>query len=210
LVGSVGIFVAVYLAGRVVRRLVDASAHRAGSDPQVRALLHNAITLATYVAAVLSALVVAGADVGVMITAAGVGTVVCGLACQELLRNVLAGMWLLLERPFRLGDVVSVADLVGTVQNVTLRTTTLRTTDGRLAVLPSLTVFSNPVINTSAYDLRQFTVSVRVPAGTDLEGVLRSARALLESTEAIAPSPLPSVTPQLDQEWILVHCRYWL
>src|SRR5438552_5579124 len=177
LTGSIGVFLAIYLAGRVVRRISDAASRRAGADPQVRTLLHNATTLVTYLAAVLSAVVVAGANVGVLITAAGVGTVVIGLAFQDLLRNVLAGMWLLLERPFRLGDVVSVADLVGTVQNVTLRTTTLRTTDGRLAVLPSLTVFSNPVINTSAYDLRQFTVSVRVPAGTDLEGVLRSARA---------------------------------
>jgi small-conductance mechanosensitive channel len=210
LTGSVGIFIVIYLAGRLVRRISDAAAHRGGADPQVRALLHNAIALFTYVAAVLSALVVAGANVSVLITAAGAGTVVIGLAFQDVLRNVLAGMWLLLERRFRLGDSIAVADVAGTVQNITLRTTTLRTGDGQLAVLPNLTVFTGTVINASTYDLRQFTVSVRVPAETDLESALRAARSVLESSEAIAKSPPPSLVPQLDAEWTLLHCRYWL
>jgi small conductance mechanosensitive channel len=139
-----------------------------------------------------------------------VGTVVIGLAFQDLLRNVLAGMWLLVERPFRLGDNVAVAEVAGLVQNITLRTTTLRTGDGQLAVLPNLTVFNSAVINASTFDLRQYTVSVRLPSETDLEKTMRAARRLLESTDAIAKSPAPSLVPQLDAEWMLLHCRYWL
>src|SRR5438128_3854327 len=84
LTGSVGIFVAIYLAGRLLRRISQNAARRAGADPQVRTLLHNAITLVIYLAAVLSALFVAGANVSVLITAAGVGTLVIGLAFQDL------------------------------------------------------------------------------------------------------------------------------
>jgi len=210
LTGSIGVFLTIYLAGRVVRRISDAASRRAGADLQVRTLLHNTTTLVTYLAAVLSALVVAGANVGVLITAAGVGTVVIGLAFQDLLRNVLAGMWLLVERPFRLGDNVAVAEVSGLVQNITLRTTTLRTRDGQLAVVPNLTVFNSAVINASTYDLRQYTVSVRLPSDADLEQIMRAARGLLESTAAIAGSPAPSLVPQLDADWMLLHCRYWL
>jgi small conductance mechanosensitive channel len=210
LIGSVGVFVIIYLGGRVVRRVSDAGMRRAGADRQVQTLLHNVITVVTLIAAVLSALVVTGVNIGVLLTAAGVGTIAIGLAFQDVLRNILAGIWLLLERPFRLGDNISVGDQSGVVENITLRTTTLRTGDGRLAVLPNLTAFSSPVINASSYAMRQFTVSVRQPAEANLEAAMREAREALTSVEAIAAAPAPSIVPQLDGEWALLHCRYWI
>ena len=137
---------------------------RSKADRQVRTLVRNLITVTTYVVAVISALVVYGVNVAVILTAAGVGTVAIGLAFQDLLRNVLAGIWLLLEQPFRLGDTITVMDQTGAVQNITLRTTTLRTGVGELAILPNLTVFTGIVVNTTHYDTRRLTVGVRIPA----------------------------------------------
>jgi small-conductance mechanosensitive channel len=128
-----------------------------------------------------------------------------------MLRNILAGIWLLLERPFRLGDNIVVADQAGVVQNITLRTTTLRTGDGSLAVLPNLTAFTNAVVNLSTYDLRQFTVSVRLRTDANLEAAVKAARGAVEANEAVAPAPAPSVLPQIDPpEGPLLHCKYWL
>ena len=209
-VASIGTFLIIYIIGRFVRRMADSAMRRAGTDPQVRTLLHNVTTVVVYTAAVLSAIVVGGVNVAVMLTAAGVSTVAIGLAFQDILRNILAGIWLLLERPFRLGDNIAVLDQAGTVQNITLRTTTLKTGDGRLAVLPNLTAFSNPVVNASTYRLRQFTVSVRMPEGADLETVIREARTALQEMDELADRPAPAVTPQLDGEILLLHCTYWL
>jgi len=209
-IASVGIFLVVYIAGRVIRRAADATMHRSGTDVQVRTLFHNVITVATYTAAVLSAIVVAGVNVAVMLTAAGVSTVAIGLAFQDILRNILAGIWLLLERPFRLGDNITVADQSGTVQDIQLRTTTLRTGDGRLAVLPNLTAFSNPVINATTYSLRQFTVGVRLDDPADLASAIRAARGALSDVTALADRPEASVRPQLDGEHAVLHCTYWI
>ncbi len=151
-----------------------------------------------------------GVNVAVLLTVAGLGTVAIGLALQDILRNVLAGIWLLLERPFRLGDNIAVLDQAGVVQNITLRTTTLRTGDGRLAVLPNLTAFSNPVVNSSSFQLRQFAVGVRLQADSDLETAMREARAALTAMPDVAATPAPSVLPQLDGEAVVVQCRYWV
>ena len=132
---------------------------RSKADRQVRTLVRNLIIVTTYVVAVVSGLVVAGVNVPLIVTAAGVGTVAIGLAFQDLLRNVLAGIWLLLEQPFRLGDTITVLDQTGAVQNITLRTTTLRTGAGALAILPNLTVFTGIVINSSHYDTRRLSVT---------------------------------------------------
>lgn len=209
-IGAIGTFLLVYIVGRVLRRVADVALVRAKADRQVRTLLHNVMTAVIYLAAVLTAVVVAGVNFAVLLTAAGVSTVAIGLAFQDILRNILAGIWLLLERPFRLGDNITVSDQSGVVQTITLRTTTLKTADGRLAVVPNLTAFTNPVLNASTFQLRRFTVSVRIGDDPDVEAVLRAARGALQEAPVIASRPAPAVAPQLDGEFLLVSCTYWM
>ena len=185
LLSAISIFIVIYLIGRLTRMLVLWTMRRGKADRQVRTLVRNLITVTTYVVAVISALVVYGVNVAVILTAAGVGTVAIGLAFQDLLRNVLAGIWLLLEQPFRLGDTITVMDQTGAVQNITLRTTTLRTGIGELAILPNLTVFTGIVINTTHYDTRRLTVGVRIRVDTDLTELMRRAREAVETVPGI-------------------------
>ena len=210
LIGPILIFIALYLVGRLARRIVDAALRETSADRQVRTLVHNVMTAVTYLVAAMSAIVVAGVNIAVLLTVAGLGTVAIGLALQDILRNILAGIWLLLERPFRLGDNIAVLDQAGVVQNITLRTTTLRTGDGRLSVLPNLTAFSNPVVNSSSFQLRQYVVTVREPADVNLEAALRDARSVLAAVPEVAEKPAPQVTPQLDGEAVLLRCTYWV
>jgi small conductance mechanosensitive channel len=210
LLSAVAIFVVLYLVGRLARMLVLWTMRRSKADRQVRTLVRNLITVTTYVVAVIAALVVYGVNVAVILTAAGVGTVAIGLAFQDLLRNVLAGIWLLLEQPFRLGDTITVLDQTGAVQNITLRTTTLRTGIGELAILPNLTVFTGIVINTTHYDTRRLTVGVRIPAGTDLADLMRRARAVVTDVPGIEAQPAIVFEPILDREVPLLHCHFWV
>jgi small-conductance mechanosensitive channel len=119
---------------------------------------------------------------------------------------------LLLERPFKIGDLIMLigVDLSGVVQTITLRTTAMRTADGRLAIVPNLTVFSGVIVNSSAYSQRRYTVSLRIERDHDLEAALRAARRELEATAEVSKEPPPVVEPQLDGEGMLLHCRYWL
>lgn len=209
-IGAIGTFLFVYIAGRVLRRLADAALVRAHADRQVRTLLHNVMSAVTYIAAVFIAVVVAGVNVAVLLTTAGAATIALGLALQDIMRNVLAGIWLLLEHPFKLGDNITVADQSGVVQTITLRTTTLKTADGRLAIIPNLSSLTNAVVNSSQFQLRRFTVSVRMAADADLERVIGAARTALEDMEQLTDRPAPSVSPQLDGDQLLVRCTYWI
>jgi len=198
------------LLGRLTRVVVLWAMGRGKADRQVRTLVRNLITVTTYVVAVITALVVYGVNVAVILTAAGIGTVAVGLAFQDLLRNVLAGIWLLLEQPFRLGDVITVLDQTGAVQNITLRTTTLRTGVGELAILPNLTVFTGIVINSSHYDTRRLSVSVRLPVGADIADVVRRAREAVEQVPGIDEKPGMLFEPILEGEAPLLKCSFWV
>ena len=210
LVGPLLVFVLVFIAGRVVRRFVDRALRGSRADAQVRALVRNIGAAVIWFFAVLSGLVTAGVPLAFLLTFGGLASLAIGLAFQDVLRNILAGIWLLVERPLKIGDLVTVGEMAGVVQTITLRTTALRTGDGRLAVIPNLTVFSGVIVNSSAYSQRRYTVSVRIERDHDLEAAMRAARREVSATTEVATEPAAMIVPQLDGEGILLHCNYWL
>jgi small conductance mechanosensitive channel len=210
LISAIAIFIVLYVVGRLTRALVLWAMRRGKADRQVRTLVRNLITVTTYVVAVIAALVAFGVNIAVILTAAGVGTVAIGLAFQDLLRNVLAGIWLLLEQPFRLGDTITVLDQTGAVQNITLRTTTLRTGIGELAILPNLTVFTGIVINSSHYDTRRLSVSVRLPVGADIADLSRRGREAVQQVPGVDEKPSVLFEPILQGEVPLLRCSFWV
>jgi small conductance mechanosensitive channel len=212
LIGPIAIFALVFVIGRALRRVVDHTVERAGGDLQVRALVRNVGGAVIYFFAAVSGLVTAGVNAAFILTFGGLASLAIGLAFQDVLRNILAGIWLLVERPFKIGDLITLVgvDMTGLVQTITLRTTTMRTGDGRLAVVPNLTVFSGVVVNSSAYGQRRFTITVRIERDHDLEAAMRAARRELEAVSEVARDPAPAVQPQLDGEGMLLICTYWL
>lgn len=211
LIGSLVILAVVFLSGRLVRGVVNGALERASADRQVRNLIHNLLTVATLVLALLGGLSALGLSFSVLVTSFGLTGLAVGLALQDLLRNILAGIFLLIERPFRIGDAITVGDLSGTVETIELRTTGLRTADGRLAVMPNLSAFNGNIINASAYPLRRYSVSVWVPQGDDLEAVLRAVRAQLRQASRIATEPPPRVVPKLEIDGgVTLQVWYWL
>ena len=209
LLSPIVIFIVVFIFGRWLRRAFDHS-KTIGADIQVRTLVHNVVGGATYVFALLAALVAAGVSISVLLTFGGLFSLAIGLAFQDALRNLLAGMFLLVEQPFRLGDFISVSDQSGTVETIHLRTTALRTPEGKLAVLPNLNVFNGTIVNQSSYDTRRFSIDLRVPRSVDIEDMIRKVRSVLLATKALERKPGPSVKPVLGGDELVLQCRYWL
>jgi small conductance mechanosensitive channel len=82
---------------------------------------------------------------GDLIKMLGIGSVAIGFAFQNVLQNFLAGILLLLQEPFRLGDLISVTGIEGTVDDIQARATVVSTKDGRRVVIPNAVIFTNPV-----------------------------------------------------------------
>jgi small conductance mechanosensitive channel len=80
-----------------------------------------------------------------LIKVLGIGTVAIGFAFQNILQNFLAGILLLLQQPFRLGDLISVTGIEGNVSDIQARATIVTTREGREVVIPNAVIFTNPV-----------------------------------------------------------------
>src|ERR1700741_1148271 len=75
----------------------------------------------------------------------GIGSVAIGFAFQNILQNFLAGILLLVNEPFRLGDLISVTGIEGNVDDIQARATVVTTKEGRRVVIPNAVLFTNPV-----------------------------------------------------------------
>src|SRR5262249_18025397 len=152
-----------------------------------------------YVAALVVGLIVIlaiwGTGVVLPVTLLGAVTVALSLALQDVLKNLVSGIYLLLERPFTLGDHIALAPYVGEVEDIEIRYTALRTADGQRVIIPNSMLFSSAVVNLSAYERRRSTFTVTVPdTGVDaVDQAEEAIRAALEDTSGVLEQPAPDV-----------------
>jgi small conductance mechanosensitive channel len=118
--------------------------------------------------AFLTLLPLAGISIGPLLAGAGITGLAIALGAQALVRDTINGVFLLAEDQYRKGDVVRIADVTGTVEEITLRRTLLRDQDGVLHSVPNGTV---SVVSNYTRDFARVNVEVRVSYGEDLSRV---------------------------------------
>ncbi|MGH2441955.1 MAG: mechanosensitive ion channel family protein [Chloroflexota bacterium] len=127
----------------------------------------------------------------------GILGLAASLSLQAVLQNLVAGVYLLAERPFRIGDYIAVVApgglQEGTVENIHMRTTSLRNRDDELILVPNSAVFSGVVTNRTAIGGVVFHLTVTFPRDTDLESTRQKILPILGGLSSILPNPQPSL-----------------
>lgn len=185
----VAIAVARGTRGTAVRML-----SRKRADPNVIVLLGNLAQLLVFVLGGLVVVAIYTRDAfGWILTSFSVLGLVVGLSLQDILKNFFAGVYILVERPFRIGDTVQVAGEEGAVEEISFRTTRLRTADGREVVVPNGTLMTEPVVNLTRFPSRSAKVSVAIPAAELSPEVSDRLRDALSRAEHVDEDPAPRV-----------------
>lgn len=112
-----------------------------------------------------------GYNLGGLATGLGISSVVIALAAQDIAKSFLAGISIISDRPFEIGDYITVGDLSGTVEDITFRTTRIRNADDQVIVLPNSVLTDNNIINSSKRDCRRFRIVLTLELDTPLEKV---------------------------------------
>jgi len=175
--------------GRIVRRRVERGLGRVAIDRNVATLAANGVTVASYVVAVTLVLAVLGASWTALGALLGAGTVAISLALQDVLRSFVAGVYLLVERPFAIGDRIRVRDVEGSVEAINLRTTAIRTDAEERVLLPNATVFGEIVTNRSTAESERTVVTLKglTASPADLPAAVAEALAGLAAVPGRQP-----------------------
>jgi small-conductance mechanosensitive channel len=141
----------------------------------------------------------------------GVTAIILGFAFREIGENFLAGMFLAFSRPFKVDDAIKSEDIEGTVKNIELRYTHLRTGDGRDIYVPSAQLFNKPLTNFTKDGLRRISFTI----GLDYSNDAKDACALLQKTMEKATGVLEDPRPRayissLLPEYVEIELFFWV
>jgi small conductance mechanosensitive channel len=181
------------LIARAVRGVTMRSLARNRAQANVTVLLGNLaqLTVITIGVLLILAIYTQGAF-GWILTSFSVVGIVIGLSLQDILKNFFAGVWVLVERPFRIGDSIEVTGYSGTVEEISFRTTQLRTDDGREVIVPNGTFMTSAVVNLSRFPTRRASAWLVVPADDDAV-TAEDIRAALAKADGVSPEPPPTI-----------------
>lgn len=142
----------------------------------------------------LFALSAAGVKLGQLAIVFGALGVGIGFGLQNVVNNFVSGLVLMFERPIQPGDTVDAAGVSGTVREIRLRSTTIRTADGADAVIPNGVLLNGSLTNWTMYDRdRRFELAVGVDYDADPAQVLGILNGVVQATAGVSASPAPAV-----------------
>ncbi len=135
-------------------------------------------------------------DVTAFLAGLGILGFTVGFALQDVMKNFAAGIILLLQQPFRVGEAISVAGFEGTILAIDLRATEMSTFDGRLVSIPNAMILTNPIINYTRAPRRRVDISIPISPTQDLEAVRKIVLNALRNAPGSVSDPAPMVGVQ--------------
>jgi small conductance mechanosensitive channel len=209
LLGTVVFVLGLLLVGLAHRGVVRATTARR-ADPAVARLIQVMTRIALVLLVSLLALSVAGVDVGSALAALGLAGLAIAFAIQSILENFIAGILILIRRPFRPGDQVRLGDYEGTVSDVNMRVTTLLQFDGEKVLLPNALVFNEPITNTTERGRRRSVAVVGVDYRNDHDRARELLLETVQGVEGVLPTPAPRVLlGELNESSVDFRLLYW-
>ena len=153
-----------------------------------------------------------GVDVGPIIAGLGVTGFILGFAFQESLGSLAAGLMIALNKPFKVGDFVSVAGLDGSITALDMMAVTLATGDNRKITIPNKQAWGAPIINFSALEKRRVDFSVGIAYGSDIALARKTAVAAVGAVPGVLTdpaAPMAEITTFGDSA-IVLTVRAWV
>lgn len=169
LVVAIIIFLLALYVARLGYRLVNSALEKRQVDNEVKLLLARVAQISIIILGTIWALATVDFDVTGFVAGLGIAGFTIGFALKDIAENFVAGILLLVQQPFDIGDAVEAGGYSGTVTNIEIRSTTIRTWDGLLVIIPNAQVYGNPITNYSKVEQRRINIDVGVAYDTDLQ-----------------------------------------
>lgn len=194
---TVVVVLAIWLSRKVRRWTVQRALAAWPANPNRATLLDQVILVSMVVVAALFGLRVIGVPANSLVTGIGIFLGALSIALQDVLKNLVAGMYLLIEQPFKNGDRLVLPDeegVDGWVENVRMRVTEVRNPQSELLLVPNYLIFSQTVINRTELAPYSLQVTMQMIAAEPEEVEEEIRRAVLAVTGSGVTQPFVEVT----------------
>lgn len=205
------VFLTRYAAQFAVK-MADTIGTRTLESKSLQSLLRKTANTTTWIVGVVLACVVAfpGLRLGDIIATLGLGSVAVGFAFQDIFKNFLSGILILIQRPFRIDDQIVIGDYEGTVEQIDIRVTKIRTYTGERILMPNSEVFTSAIRVRTAFSKRRTDLAVGVDYNTSLPEAKQILQRTIERVEGVLDKPVPEIDlVGFGDSSIDLMVRYW-
>ncbi|QFP75618.1 mechanosensitive ion channel family protein [Deinococcus sp. AJ005] len=211
----IGLLVFVIFLGiaRIARNAVTSLSQRAGQSKGISLVFSRIVSWLVLAVGVLVSLTVIFPTLTAasLFGALGVSGVAIGFAFKDIFQNLLAGILILVTRPFRIGDQIVSGDHEGVVEDIQVRATLLRTYDNRRVVIPNSELYTNRVTVNTAYPQRRLSVTVGIGYGDDISAARKLILDTLDGLDGLLKDPAPNVlVKELGDFSVNLDVRFWI
>ncbi|RVA48825.1 mechanosensitive ion channel domain-containing protein, partial [Mesorhizobium sp. M7A.F.Ca.CA.004.11.1.1] len=209
-IGAVILLIVGYIvAGLAERSIFAGLGHIHGFDATLRHFFSKIVRYAILILVTIMVLGQFGVQTASIIAAIGAIGLAIGLALQGTLQNIAAGIMLLALRPFRIGESVEVGSIAGTIEEIGLFATKLRTADGVYILAPNSTLWNQPVRNFSRNGVRRSDITLSIGSWNDIDRAQKTLLATAAAERRVKREPAPiAFVSTLGDSTVSIALRY--
>lgn len=204
------ILIIAYFINKLVHKAFNKAAEKYSIDVSLVSIINRVLTLLVMSFALLIILELLGINTASVLTVLGAAGLAVGLALKDTLSNIAAGIFLLTQHPYKTGDFVECAGMSGSILEIGLFTTKLRTPQGQDIFVPNNSIIAAPITNYSSNKIRRADITVGIDYGDNLEDGIKLLQAMMERNPLILKDPAPTVlVAELADSSVNLTLRFW-
>lgn len=210
-VGAIAIVILGFILAGIAKRWTRSGLARMDNgDPTLTSFLSNIIYYGILIVFGVAVLGQFGIQTASILAALGAAGLAIGLALQGTLQNVAAGVMLLLLRPFRVGEYVEAGNVQGTIVDIGLFATELKSVDGLFILTPNQELWNVPVTNYSRHATRRNDLTIGIGYDDDIAVAEAILMRLAKADDRVLETPAPQTfVAELGDSAVSVTLRYW-
>ncbi|HKI61010.1 MAG TPA: mechanosensitive ion channel domain-containing protein [Mariprofundaceae bacterium] len=212
---NIGLALAIFIVGRLVAGVVTRFAARllekAGTDKMLVGFVSSILNAVLLLFVVIASLDKLGVDTTSFIALIGAAGLAVGLALQGSMQNFASGVLLIIFHPFKVGDFIEAGGTAGVVEQIGIFSTTMKTGDNRIVIVPNGAIYGGNITNNSAREHRRIDLIFGIGYGDDIKKTKEILQSILAADERILEEPEATVVVgELADSSVNFYVRPWV
>ena len=210
IVGAVVVSVFILLE-RIVRRFSRPLIEKSGLDETAQSFVSTIIRYSVIIIGVLASLSAIGINIDSLLASIGIAGVTIGFAARDAFSNLISGLLIFLDRPFVIGDLVEVGENYGYVDQITLRSTRIITSDGKMLAVPNNEMINQTVSSYTNFPNLRLDIGITIGVHEDIHHVRSLLLEMVKDDENYLENPSPRVVvTALNDYNVAIELQVWL
>lgn len=208
IIAAIVVVIASFILAKFVTGIITFRLSKRDLNREVLILISRMTTYGILFIGILAATEIVGLNLGSLIAFLGVGI---GFALKDLLSNFIAGIMILTQKKFKIGDTIKLGDIIGKIVEIETRTTQIKSFDGTLLIIPNAQMITAVIENFSANEMRRVSFEVGVHYNTPLQDSIQLAIASVKKHQKVMPEPSSNViATEFGESAIVLKVLFWV